>query len=294
MIRRILEIIITLLVPGTAAFSQSQSGYADVNATSLYYEVSGKGTPIVFIHGVFCDTRNWEKQVNFFSTKYKVICYDARGYGKSALPDSIHPYYQFEDLKNLLDYLGIDKAILVGHSMGGVIAMDFALHYPERVLALILPEGGSRFKGVWDSDPEALYQLKLPWIKLKLEGIQAGQNAFLQIPMIQISLKNKIAENIIRKMTLESPGWKWQLSNKQTPYVPDSIGQLKKLRMPALLMYGELSPTMYYIAMKTFAEYMPNSKLVSLKNASHCLNLENPDDFNSLVMSFLTEVKTSK
>jgi pimeloyl-ACP methyl ester carboxylesterase len=95
-------------------------------------------------------------------------------------------------------------------------------------------------------------------------------------------------------MTLESPGWKWQLSNKQTPYVPDSIGQLKKLRMPALLMYGELSPTMYYIAMKTFAEYMPNSKLVSLKNASHCLNLENPDDFNSLVMSFLTEVKTSK
>lgn len=287
--KKIFIFLLMLFWIKTTVFTQIQSGYANVNATSLYYEISGKGLPMVFIHGIFCDTRNWEKQVKHFAPKYKVICYDARGYGKSALPDTVNSYYQFEDLKNLLDYLKIDKAIIVGHSMGGVIAMDFALHNPDRVIALILSEGGCRIKEVWNSHPETLEELDRPWVKLRTEGIEAGQKAFLEMPMMQQSLKNKQAGNIIRTMTMESPGWKWQFSAKQTYYIPESTRLLKKLTMPTLLIYGEFSPPMYYKAMKMFSDFIPNSKLVQLKGTSHCLNLENPEDFNSIISTFLND-----
>ena len=115
-----------------------KSGYLEVNKTRLYYEISGSGDPIVFIHGGFCDLRVWDDQFHTFTRDYKAIRYDLRGYGKSTLPILKEGYKHQDDLKALLVYLGIPKAHICGQSLGGAIAVDFVLSYPEMCKSLIV------------------------------------------------------------------------------------------------------------------------------------------------------------
>jgi pimeloyl-ACP methyl ester carboxylesterase len=96
------------LIIFAACTQTSTNSKANVNGTTLYYEVTGKGTPIVFLHGFTGDHRNWDPQVKFFSKKFKVITYDARGHGQSSMPDSISYSYS-EDLAGLMDYLKLRR-----------------------------------------------------------------------------------------------------------------------------------------------------------------------------------------
>ena len=112
-------------------------GYAKVNGTKLYYALAGSGDAIVFIHGGYCDLRQWDDQGVPFTKHYKVLRYDLRGYGKSAVPVPNQRYTHHDDLKALLEYLGISKAHLCGASFGSAVTVDFALSYPEMCLSLI-------------------------------------------------------------------------------------------------------------------------------------------------------------
>ncbi len=116
----------------------TDSGYAEVNGTKLYYETAGTGEPIVLIHGSFGDRRHWDFQFKEFGKKYKVIRYDVRGYGKSTLPNPDKAYTDSEDLNAILGFLEIKKAHVCGLSMGSVIAVDFALSYPDKCSSLLL------------------------------------------------------------------------------------------------------------------------------------------------------------
>ncbi|CAG7642380.1 alpha/beta fold hydrolase [Paenibacillus allorhizosphaerae] len=115
-----------------------RSGYAELHDGRLYFETAGSGEyAIIFIHGMGLDHRMWDDQFEPFSRQYTAIRYDVRGYGKSTMPEK-EPYSHQNDLKWLLDRIGIIQAALVGISMGGGIALDFALDYPECVSSLIL------------------------------------------------------------------------------------------------------------------------------------------------------------
>ncbi len=113
----------------SAAQSQVQSGFAEINGGKIYYEVAGSGHPLVLIHGGQMDRRMWDEQFDLFSKSYRVIRYDVRGFGKS--PASTNVYADEEDLAALLKYLQVDKAYIVGLSLGGRIAIDFALTHPD-------------------------------------------------------------------------------------------------------------------------------------------------------------------
>ena len=113
--------VIVFIFTLTQCTQKKESGFAEVNGTSLYYEITGDGIPLIFHHGFTCDHRNWNPQVEYFSTKYKVITFDARGHGQSATPDTV-PYSYEEDLSALMDYLKIEKAVIIGHSLGGAPA----------------------------------------------------------------------------------------------------------------------------------------------------------------------------
>jgi pimeloyl-ACP methyl ester carboxylesterase len=106
------------------------SGFAKVNDTTLFYEMKRSGDPLVFIHSGGFDRRMWDDQFKFFSD-YTMIRYDARGYGKSKAPT--RPYSEQADLFRLLEYLDIQSANIVGLSLGGRIAIDFAIAHPEKV-----------------------------------------------------------------------------------------------------------------------------------------------------------------
>lgn len=119
----------------------TQTGFADVNGTRLYYEIAGSGHPLVFIHGNTLDTRMWDDQFEVFSQQYRVLRYDIRGFGQSAVPTT-EPYTHPADLRALMTHLGIDHAHIIGLSLGGAIAINFAVTYPESTDTFITVDAG--------------------------------------------------------------------------------------------------------------------------------------------------------
>src|SRR5712692_459533 len=112
------------------------SGYAPADGTSLYYEVAGVGSPVVLVHPGQGGCVLWDRQFLPFAREHRVIRYDARGFGRSERPNA--PFSPYEDLRAVLDAIGVAWAALVGLSLGGVTSIDFAIAYPERVSALVL------------------------------------------------------------------------------------------------------------------------------------------------------------
>jgi pimeloyl-ACP methyl ester carboxylesterase len=114
-----------------------EGGFAEVNGASLYYDVAGNGEPLVLVHAGIADRRMWDGQLKAFAERYRVIRYDMRGCGRSEAPTGAS-FSHHDDLRGLLDFLGIERAILVGCTIGARTAIDFALALPERVRALAL------------------------------------------------------------------------------------------------------------------------------------------------------------
>jgi len=116
------------------------SGFLDVPNARLYYEVAGAGPAVVFVHGFTLDTRMWDDQWTVFRERYSVVRYDVRGFGRSeAEPVS---YSDLDDLLAILDYLAIERAHLVGLSMGGIVVVHFAVTHPSRVHAVVAADCG--------------------------------------------------------------------------------------------------------------------------------------------------------
>src|SRR3989449_9466727 len=124
---------------------------ARVNGVSLYYEVAGRGAPLVLVHGFACGIRSWDPQVRALSRYRRVIAYDVRGHGLSDAPPEAAAYSQatsVADLHALLAYLKIGRAVVGGLSMGGNIALNFALAHPAMVSALIVADTRSEERRV--------------------------------------------------------------------------------------------------------------------------------------------------
>ena len=114
-----------------------ETGFAELNGTTLYYEVAGAGHPFVLVHGHLLDRSSWDEQFAVFAQRYRVIRYDQRGFGDSGLITKGEPYSDRQDLYELMKFLGIESAYLMGVSGGGALAIDFTLEHPEMVDALI-------------------------------------------------------------------------------------------------------------------------------------------------------------
>ena len=110
----------------------AKTGYVNVDNGKLWYEVGGEGDTLVLVHAGFVDSRMWDDQWDTFTQHYRVIRFDQRGYGKSDPAQG--PVSRRVDLLQLLDELGVERAALLGCSMGGEAAMDVAIEYPEEVL----------------------------------------------------------------------------------------------------------------------------------------------------------------
>ena len=115
--------------------------HASVDGIKLYYEEAGTGAPLVFVHEFAGDARSWHLQMRFFARRYRCIAFNARGYPPSDVPDDPVAYSQqraVDDIKGVLDHLGIAKAHVCGLSMGGYATLLFGLKYPERALSLVV------------------------------------------------------------------------------------------------------------------------------------------------------------
>jgi 3-oxoadipate enol-lactonase len=248
----------------------------------IFYEVSGAGAPVVFVHGFSMDRRAWKPQIEHFEGPYRVIRYDLRGHGNSAGPEG--PYNAHDDLRSVLDTLGIEKAALVGLSAGAQVATNFALMHPDRVSRMVLAAPG--LGGYVPKEP-------LAFLKPVFEAAAGGDperaaKLWLETPIMTLR-SNQAAASELRTIVMEnSKLWSYK-SNPDQQLKPPAIQRLPEIRCPVLVLIGEHDLDHIVDIANILSTGIPGAKLVRIPQAGHILNLDSPALFNKTVDAFLRQ-----
>jgi pimeloyl-ACP methyl ester carboxylesterase len=257
----------------------------------LYYEVQGTGEPVVLIHGVTLDLRQWDAQVPALSDKYKVIRYDVIGHGRSSGLSSALPNGALNDsiyLRDLLDALEIDKAHVVGLSMGGGIGTRFALDYPERVHTLTPMD--SRIWGY--NVPSELGERFSSYIDVsQKQGVQAALPLWAADPLFAPANANPAVQAQLEQIVVQGhgslgAGAYFQWPNFQKVAYPSALNRLTQIAHPTLVMVGELDAIDFKLQADILDRDIPNSTKLIVPNAGHMSNMEQPEFVNAALLDF--------
>lgn len=245
----------------------------------LYYEVNGTGHPIVLLHSGGADLRDWTYVAPLLAKHYMVISFDGRGAGKS--PDPVGDINFVEDLKGLLDHLNIHKTTLIGHSMGGQIAIDFSLEYPEYVseLVLIAPAlSGFNYSSEFEEYMNKVSALA-PDIDKMIEVSQSAPS----YRVVQASPHKELTEQMLRhhiKRTFNWPAFEVIWPN------PPATERLDELTVKTLFMIGtEELPDNLRVA-EYFRKQL-DARIVEISGADHMVTLTHPEDLYRHIMEFV-------
>ena len=269
------------------------------DGVKLYYHEVGSGTPILFVHEFAGDVRSWEPQLRHFGRRYRAIAYNARGYPPSDVPAEPQRYSQGrarDDIRAVLDGLGIDKAHIVGLSMGGFATLHFGFVYPQRALSLAI--GGCGYGAVPDQR------------KKFVEETEATATCFEQLGTATATESYALGPTRVQYQNKDSRGWSEfaeQFSEHSNigsaltlrgvqarrPSLYDLTGQMAQIAIPTLILTGDedwpcLEPG---ILMK---RTIPSAGLVVMANCGHAINLEDPDVYNRHLEDFLHAVDVGK
>jgi pimeloyl-ACP methyl ester carboxylesterase/creatinine amidohydrolase/Fe(II)-dependent formamide hydrolase-like protein len=265
---------------------EAHHGFAPVNGTRLFYEVRSTGPAVVLIHGGQLDCRMWGDQLNPFSRRYRVIRYDVRGYGGSRRPDV--PYSDADDLAALLHYLEIDKAHLVGLSLGGRIAVDFALAHPTLIRSLTL--AGPGLSG-YDPPGGAESDLRM-WEIIKTArdaGPEQATALWLKDPFMAPAMEQARLAPLLRRIARENAHCWLENPVLQRPPKPAAATRLGEIKVPTLLVIGDRDVPGIRATVEALERGIQGAKKVSIPGAGHMVNMESPDAFNQAVLGFLND-----
>ncbi len=285
-------------VAGTAGmnFQTMDSGYADVNGTKLYYEVAGSGVPLVLIHGSFGDRRFWDLQFAELSKKYKVVRYDIRGYGRTALPNENEVYRDCDDLNALMIFLGISRAHICGLSLGSIILIDFALSFPDKCLSLI--PAGPRVAGDATDEYKTASSDSIRKIIARTSELAKTKGAKEATDYLwtgdHAMRKGVVTANtraLLLKMGYEYSWWRYTHTGKREQAYPMAIKKLSEIKIPTLIVTAESDFELCQEVAARMAQEIPGAKLVSIKTAGHIMNVDNPFEFNKALTVFIDKLK---
>jgi len=267
---------------------------AVINGVKINYQLSGEGPPIILLHGFTGSHQDWAFQLPVLSKKYRVVAMDHRGHGKSEAPSSPDDYSVSiftHDIYGLLQHLGISKTCVMGHSMGGFMAFEFALEHPEMVTALVLVDTSS---GEWERDPE-YEQIRARLRELaQTEGMEAAfeynaahnammRERFEQHPELrEVSRQRMLQTSVNGYIYAGDAIWSWK------PVTP----RLSEIKVPTLIVVGE-EDTPFLKASQTMKESIANAEMVIIPGATHSPHEEATDAFNEVLMSFLGRLNLS-
>jgi pimeloyl-ACP methyl ester carboxylesterase len=273
-----------------------ETGFAPINGARIYYETADEAahgsTPFVMIHAGVADSRQWDNEFESFASQFRVVRYDMRGYGKSE--PVVGEFSHLGDLVALLSYLHVDTPmVIMGCSMGGGIAMDFALAYPSRVRAVIMvgsgpsglvldvPQPGSKqfregeaaFKaGDLDRATEIQTQVWFDGIGRSPSQVNQPMRA-LAYAMGRIAVENEAKDLGKRLPDAEVPAAK----------------RLSELRVPVLTIVGEHDLPYLLAAADYMEEHIPSARKVVMQDAAHLPNMDHPAEFRRIVDQFLSD-----
>lgn len=242
---------------------------------SIYFEIKGTGETVVFIHGFTLDHRMWNEQVKYFSKNYQTLTYDMRGFGKSPLPNE--PYSHANDLSRLLMDLKIKKAHIVGLSLGGEVAIDFVLTYPEFVSSLIVADtslGG--------------YKSTVDWrTYAKEQGIENAKKNWLNHEVFGTTRENSTVLKELEAMVSDYSGWHWLNKDTREKLPASALSRLQEILVPTLIITGENDLPYFQVIAELLHKGIKNSQKKVIMNAGHMSNMEKPEEFNKAVGSFV-------
>jgi 3-oxoadipate enol-lactonase len=272
-----------------------QTGFAEVNGTTLYYEVAGTGHPLTLIHGGLVDRRLWDDQFDVFAQRYQVIRYDIRGFGDSGLIKAEAGPYSFEkDLHDLLQFLGVEKTYVLGLSMGGAIAIDFTLMYPDMVDALVPVAMG--LSGFRPAEEEFTEEEKASWAgvdeALKKGDVQRAVELTLRTwtdgPVRKPDQVDSTVREKVRAMTTrnyERPDD--QEAVEPQALEPPAISRLAEIHVPTLIVVGDQDVRTILTIADILEKGIAGARKVIIPGTAHHLNMEKPREFNQAVLDFL-------
>lgn len=265
----------------------------------LYYEEVGQGTPILFVHEFASDHRGWEPQMRELGKRHRCVIYSARGYTPSDVPadPAVYSYkHVMRDAVAVLDHLEIDKAHLIGLSMGGYTSLQVALNHPQRVRSLVLAGTGSGSERWYTQDfhksaRELADQFEREGSAAVAKDYGMGPSRLpflLKDPRGFAEFTARLAEHDAQGSANTSRGFQGA-----RPSLYDFTDEIRKLTVQALIVVGDedercIEPSLF------LKDAIPASGLVMLPKTGHVVNQEEPDLFNALVAHFIARVEAGR
>jgi pimeloyl-ACP methyl ester carboxylesterase len=273
--------------------------HADADGVKLYYEETGTGVPVIFVHEFAGDHRSWEPQVRFLSRRYRCITFNARGYPPSEVPEDEGAYSQAratDDIAAVLRQLGVDRAHVVGLSMGAFAAVHFGLRHAEMALSVVAAGGG------YGSKPEQRAQFVADSLafaeRYEAEGSQQVADWYAAGPFrVQLKRKDPRAWEEFRRQLAghSAKGAALTMRGVQSrrPSFWDMREALAAMTVPILIVAGDeddwsLEPSIF------LKRTIPTAGLWVVPQTGHTINLEEPDAFNRAVWYFFDLVESGR
>jgi 3-oxoadipate enol-lactonase len=266
------------------------SGYLKCGKAMVYYESKGSGMPLILIHGGGMDRRMWDGQFDEFSMKYRVIRYDIRNHGRTTAESG--KFFFHEELKALMDSLNIKKAVIMGLSMGGSIAIDFTITNPQRVIALITVSSiisgfEIKDKEVVENDAEMRKASTGGSFNTVVELVLRSwvDGPYRSPAQVNAEVRNKAKELI------SSTYSKWNPLVVAEDINPPASKRLKEIKVPTLAIVANLDmPSINKIA-DLITKDATDSRKIMVMGSAHLINMEKREEFNAVVLNFLSKLK---
>lgn len=247
---------------------------------------AGEGAPLVVIHGITSGRWTWEPVAERLAGEYELFVYDQRGHGSSRKPNRGYLLSDYaSDLDLVLDHFGIERPLILGHSLGGMVTLEWAIGQPDRARALVIEDSPMRRGG------EGIEELFANWIALSRMTPDEAEAAYLaNDPTMSQELARKRAESI----TVTAPAVFTELRDSTQALGGASvIDDYRGITSPALLVYGDLEAggMVPGFDAESFRSTLPNAEIVNIAGGGHGLHTNNTEDFLAAVLPFLARYR---
>jgi 2-hydroxy-6-oxonona-2,4-dienedioate hydrolase len=267
---------------------RSESGMADINGAEIYYELAGQGWPFVMVHAGVADSRQWNNEFPYLVQRFRVLRYDMRGYGKSE--PITGQFSHLQDLKTLFDYLELDGPfIMMGCSMGGGMAMDFALSNPQLVRALIMVGSAPSGLELDTPNPAKFEQAEQAYNDGDLDRVAELET---QIWFDGEGRTPEQVDPVMRRLAYEMDRLALAHESKRLgTKLPDSlvpaVERLDQLQIPVLVVVGTHDTPFLLAAADYMVDAIPNARKAIIQDAAHLPNMDQPAEFLCILTEFL-------